>query len=98
MKWGIEPWEFSYLTIDKSGPGTRDETPFFEKLVKDFRRPLKLTDESQVRRVKVDRIKDGLRIPTRSRIKRRYDLFTRQEKLQKRPPRKRDHQRRRVDR
>lgn len=69
------------------------ETPFFEKLVKDFRRPPRLMDESQVRKVKVERIKDGLKKPARSRGRLRNDLIERQEVLRKRAP-----QRRRADR
>lgn len=69
------------------------ETPFFEKLVKDFRRPPKLIDESLVKRVKMSRIKDGLKIPTRSRGKLRESLLKRQEELRKRKlvPRRRVH-------
>jgi len=60
------------------------ETPFFEKLVKDFRRPPRLTDEREVKRVGMARIKDGLKRPTRSRGKLRHSLLEKQEELRKR--------------
>jgi hypothetical protein len=74
------------------------ETPFFEKLVRDYQRPPKLTDEKQVKKVKKERIKDGLKKPTRSRGKLRNSLLKRQEELRKRVSQRRVPRRRRVDR
>ena len=74
------------------------ETPFFEKLVKDYQRPPKLLDEKLVKKVKKQRIKDGLKKPTRSRGTLRNLLLERQEELRKREPQRRIPRRRRVDR
>ncbi|MFX1580209.1 MAG: hypothetical protein ACFFBJ_11215 [Promethearchaeota archaeon] len=75
-----------------------NETPFFEKLVKDYQRPPKLLDEKLVKKVKKQRIKDGLKKPTRSRGTLRNLLLERQEELRKREPQRRIPRRRRVDR
>lgn len=66
------------VTFDES------ETPFFERLVKDHGGPFRLTDRGEVRRVEKERIKEGLKKPSRSRGSLRRKLESRKKDLRRR--------------